>query len=80
MTLLELAPLQGQQLELFRSEQGRQEKLDGVLHDLIARHGRGRFFHAALSNPAARLASERVTLVPVDDLWPDSGATACPST
>ncbi len=67
MTLLELAPLRGQQLDLFRSEQGRQKDLGGVLHDLVARHGRGVFFHAALSNPAARLASERVTLVPVDE-------------
>lgn len=79
MTLLELAPLRGQQLELFRSEQGRHEELEGVLHDLVARHGRGCFFHAALSNPAARLASERVTLVSVDEQWPDSGATAWPS-
>jgi nucleotidyltransferase/DNA polymerase involved in DNA repair len=67
MTLLDLAPLRGQQLDLFRSEQGHQQELAAVLHDLVARHGRGRFFHAALSNPAARLASERVTLIPVDE-------------
>ncbi|GIK36981.1 MAG: hypothetical protein BroJett011_08140 [Chloroflexota bacterium] len=64
ITLADLLPAMGQQLELFGYSSGMEQvrQLNERLPDLIARYGANCFYQAAVTNPAAYLPESRFQL------------------
>lgn len=69
VSMTDLSPAGGQQLELFTLEDGAEQtnRLRQVLPELISRYGRDSFFQTAVTNPLAYLPESRF------HLWPAQG-------
>jgi nucleotidyltransferase/DNA polymerase involved in DNA repair len=63
VTLAELTPVLGRQLDLFNHQTNQENRLNDVLPDLIARYGQERFYQPSLTNSAAYLPEQRFQLV-----------------
>jgi hypothetical protein len=68
VTLADLIPATGQQLDLFVHRIGQESRLNDILKDLAARYGTHCFYRASLVNREARLPEQRFQLLEFDTL------------